>query len=142
MKPASDRLIVDTNVFLSALMRRSTRRAMEQLSVQRALILTGHSLFEARMVAARVPKFATRIIDESLLLGLMNLADPESYSDALATARQRLIDAPPSRNGSGADAHILACAWMHEADIWSHDRDFAGAGWPSWSTANLVAAMG
>jgi hypothetical protein len=31
--------------------------------------------------------------------------------------------------------------WLAEADIWSHDRDFAGTGWPSWSTANLRAAL-
>jgi predicted nucleic acid-binding protein len=49
--------------------------------------------------------------------------------------------APASRNGSMRDAHILALAWSLDADIWSHDRDFAGSGWPSWSNANLRAAL-
>jgi hypothetical protein len=49
--------------------------------------------------------------------------------------------APASRNGSSSDAHVLALAWLAEADIWSHDRDFAGTGWPSWSSANLRAAL-
>lgn len=32
-------------------------------------------------------------------------------------------------------------AWLYDADIWSHGRDFAGTGWPSWSNANLAAAL-
>lgn len=36
---------------------------------------------------------------------------------------------------------VLACAWLLDADIWSHDRDFAGTGWPSWSNANLLRVL-
>ena len=43
--------------------------------------------------------------------------------------------------GSTADAHVPSLAWTLDADIWSHDRDFAGTGWPSWSSANLRAAL-
>ncbi|AOO81905.1 hypothetical protein [Bosea vaviloviae] len=30
---------------------------------------------------------------------------------------------------------------VKEVENWSHDRDFAGTGWPSWSSANLRAAL-
>ena len=51
-------------------------------------------------------------------------------------------NAVASRNGSTADAHLLACAWAFDADLWSHDRDFAGTGWASWSNANLNDSIG
>ncbi len=44
-------------------------------------------------------------------------------------------------SGSERDAHLLACAWAFDADIWTHDRALAGTGWPSWSTANLSDAL-
>jgi predicted nucleic acid-binding protein len=64
-----------------------------------------------------------------------------SDSDVLEEAARMLKNAVASRNGSPADAHLLAVAWIYKADIWSHDRDFAGTGWPSWSSANLLAAL-
>lgn len=64
-----------------------------------------------------------------------------SDSDVLEAAAHMLKNAVASRNGSPADAHLLAVAWTYDADIWSHDRDFAGTGWPSWSSANLLAAL-
>jgi predicted nucleic acid-binding protein len=56
----------------------------------------------------------------------------------LARSETALRDAPPSRNGSTRDAHVLALAWSVEADIWTADRDFAGTGTATWSTANLL----
>lgn len=63
------------------------------------------------------------------------------YASRLEAARKVLRNAVASRDGSTSDAHILALAWTYDADIWSHDRDFAGTGWPSWSNANLAAAL-
>ncbi|NJO22570.1 MAG: hypothetical protein HC868_06015 [Sphingomonadales bacterium] len=60
---------------------------------------------------------------------------------AVSEAEIALRDAVASRNGSVKDGHILACAWAFDADIWSHDRDFAGTGVASWSTANLMRAL-
>jgi predicted nucleic acid-binding protein len=59
----------------------------------------------------------------------------------LEEAQTVLRNAAASKNGSTNDAHVLALAWTVDADLWSHDRDFAGTGWPSWSTANLMAAL-
>jgi predicted nucleic acid-binding protein len=63
------------------------------------------------------------------------------YVPTVPEAQRSLLLAPASRNGSVKDAHILALAWTYDADIWSHDRDFAGTGWPSWSSVNLAAAL-
>jgi hypothetical protein len=35
----------------------------------------------------------------------------------------------------------LALAWSAAADVWTTDRDFAGAGIPGWSTPNLMRAL-
>jgi predicted nucleic acid-binding protein len=59
----------------------------------------------------------------------------------LPSAAIALRDSIPSRNGSTNDAHILALAWSANAEIWSHDRDFAGTGVASWSTLNLLTAL-
>lgn len=59
---------------------------------------------------------------------------------AMGPAALFLRDANQSRNGATSDAHILALAWRADADVWSHDRDFAGTGVASWSTLNLLRA--
>lgn len=86
-------------------------------------------------------RFPHALKDATALLELLD-APPVQHSEAmLVTAADTLRNAAASRNGSVDDAHILALAWTYDADIWSHDRDFAGTGWPSWSSANLAAAL-
>jgi hypothetical protein len=59
----------------------------------------------------------------------------------LSECEAALRDAVPSRNGTTGDAHLLALAWARGADIWTHDRDFAGTGVATWSTANLIVGL-
>jgi predicted nucleic acid-binding protein len=59
----------------------------------------------------------------------------------LSEAAVALTDAVAGRNGSNDDAHLLALAWSVDADIWTTDRDFAGAGVASWSTPNLIRGL-
>jgi predicted nucleic acid-binding protein len=63
-------------------------------------------------------------------------------SDRLPLGQDMLRDATPARNGSTSDAHLLLLAWAIEADIWTHDRDFAGTGVATWSTINLLRGLG
>lgn len=77
---------------------------------------------------------------EVLLAGLL-VVRAETYANALDEAGRVLAEAVASRDAGRSDAHLLACAWALDADIWSHDRDFAGTGWPSWSNANLRRSM-
>ena len=79
--------------------------------------------------------------DAKNVLRLMEVPQEARYRDSLVPAADTLRNAPASRNGSVKDAHILALAWTFDADIWSHDRDFGGTGWPSWSSVNLAAAL-
>ena len=63
----------------------------------------------------------------------------------LVSSEVALRDAVPSRNGSTRDAprdaNVLALPWSVEADVWTTDRDFGGAGIASWSTPNLMRAL-
>lgn len=79
--------------------------------------------------------------DAAALLELLDAPSADRYKHLLVDAADALRNAVASRNGSASDAHVLALAWTYDADIWSHDRDFAGTGWPSWSSANLAAAL-
>ena len=71
----------------------------------------------------------------------MEVLGIEMTPSLAATAEAALRDAVASRNGATSDSHILALAWELGADIWSHDRDFAGTGVASWSTINLIRAL-
>ena len=69
------------------------------------------------------------------------VVEAAAYAKSLPEAAHVLSHAVASRNGSPSDAHVLACAWLLDADIWSYDRDFAGTGWPFWSNANLLRVL-
>ncbi len=73
-----------------------------------------------------------RIAEAMFVVPLAGLAPQLPHCEAA------LRDAVPSRNGSTSDAHLLALAWSTGDDIWTHDRDFAGTGVATWSTANLT----
>jgi hypothetical protein len=72
---------------------------------------------------------------------VISVVQLSEVSSRLEMARTTLREAVDSRNGSERDDHILALAWVADADIWSPDRDFAGTGVASWSTPNLVQAL-
>ncbi len=97
---------------------------------------------EVRHVLARLDPDAPMLIEiADEVLQAIEVVEPVRYDASLASAEDALYQAVASRNGSVSDAHLLALAWTYDADIWSHDRDFAGTGWPSWSNANLAAAL-
>jgi predicted nucleic acid-binding protein len=72
------------------------------------------------------------------LVAEMTVVPVAAISALLPQAATALADAVASRNGSIDDAHLLALAWSIDADLWTTDRDFAGAGVASWSTPNLI----
>ena len=69
------------------------------------------------------------------------IVDQALVDGAMPEAIRALRRAPATGNGSTSDAHILAAAWALDSDIWTHDRDFAGCGVATWSSANLWAAI-
>ncbi len=78
------------------------------------------------------------LVDALLAIVAVRPAGSEASLDVAASV---LRDTVPSRNGSAADAHLVVAAWAYDADIWSHDRDYAGTGVPSWSSINLLRAL-
>jgi predicted nucleic acid-binding protein len=73
--------------------------------------------------------------------GIMTIIPVSALAPTLVDAERALLHAPASGNGSTRDAHVLALAWEIDADIWTTDRDFAGAGVATWSTPNMVRAI-
>lgn len=104
--------------------------------------MSADAVSEALSVAIHLKERAPQAFDDiQALLHVIDIQPSDTYDDKLDEAVETLANGPASRNGSTRDAHILALAWTYDADIWSHDRDFAGTGWPSWSSANLAAAL-
>ncbi|KRE17432.1 hypothetical protein ASE63_13345 [Bosea sp. Root381] len=135
-------LIVDTNIVLGAVFGRSDAFRLSDVAMSRSLICSRDMVIEAAAVVDRVlpgeERAAVRLIRS---FQAIEVVERHVYVPKIEAAQRSLRLAPASRNGSEKDAHVLALAWTYDADIWSHDRDFAGTGWPSWSSANLAAAL-
>lgn len=133
-------LVVDANIVLSALRGRKTLAHLDRVRKIRALATSATAREEVYRVLSRLGGGAGEVELADGIFAMFEIAD-EQDAPRHAAAAAFLARAPASRTGSTADAHILALAWTLDADIWSHDRDFAGTGWPSWSSANLIDAL-
>lgn len=142
MRKPSETLVVDANIILSAVLGFRARPLLEAVGVRRALVISTEASREVRHVLSRIDPDNQALIEiASEILDAIEVVEEMRYNDGLGAAAQSLRHAVGSRNGSVNDAHVLALAWTYDADIWSHDRDFAGTGWPSWSSANLATAL-
>jgi predicted nucleic acid-binding protein len=137
----SPALTVDSNVLLSVAFGLRSRRVFDVVKNERSVLASAGTRDEALRRARLANGVADAVSVVELLLAAIDVIEEEIYADYLDAAATVLLLAPASRNGSTRDAHVLAVAWAFDADIWSHDRDFAGTGWPSWSNANLTAAL-
>lgn len=138
----SETIVVDANIILSAVLGFRSRPLLDMISARRALVMSIEASLEVRHVLARLDPDAPMLIEiADEVLQAIEVVESVRYDASLASAEDALHQAVASRNGSVSDAHLLALAWTYDADIWSHDRDFAGTGWPSWSNANLAAAL-
>lgn len=135
----SQYLVVDSNIILGVVLGRKSKALFDAVLAMRPLLTSARSRQEVIGVASQVDPNVAR--SAAVLVETLSVTVEERYAAHLDAAASALRHAVPSRNGNTADAHVLALAWSHDADIWSHDRDFAGTGWPSWSSANLRAAL-
>jgi predicted nucleic acid-binding protein len=140
MKRPSSTLVVDAAILISAVLGRSGGAIMlaGQASV---LVTTDRAFHEARRrlwLGLKRPELLTLIDDLAAAITIVSTAALEPI---LARCEETLRDAVASRNGSIRDAHVLALAWSVEGDVWTTDRDFAGAGVATWSTPNLMRAL-
>jgi predicted nucleic acid-binding protein len=132
--------VVDASILVAAVLGSTTGAHLDLISGRRSLITSEEAFDEAYRVIGHIRPTDFAVL-ESLLDLLTVIAREDVANEDRAAAKTALRNAPASRNGSITDAHLLALAWTLDADLWSHDRDFAGTGWPSWSTTNLLAAV-
>jgi predicted nucleic acid-binding protein len=132
-------LVVDAAILITALIGRSAGalfdvgRTVRLTTTERAMIETSRRV----SLGLRRPDLLAPLSALVTDFDIVPVEELELLEDAAANLREAVA----SRNGSEDDAHILALAWELDADIWSHDRDFAGTGVASWSTINLVRSL-
>jgi hypothetical protein len=140
MRTVSSTLVVDSAILVAATLGRQRGALLEAARACR-LVTTDRAVVE---VSRRVELGLQRPELLPVLQGIlaeMTVAPLSTLIEDLPRAEAVLRDSVPSRNGSISDAHILSLCWAVDGDVWSHDRDFAGAGVASWSTSNLVRAL-
>lgn len=131
-------IVIDSSVLIAMALGRSSYALVAAVKRHR-LLVTDIAAAESQKRIELGLKAPEHVPDLRAAVALMNMIPAADLPTEHAKAV--LKDAVASRNGSVADAHILACAWTFDADIWSSDRDFAGTGVASWSTANLMRAL-
>jgi predicted nucleic acid-binding protein len=137
MKPPSSTLVLDAAILISAVLGRSAGAIMfaQQAAV---LVTTDRVVHEARRrleLGLKRPELLPLMDD---LAAAITVVPAAALEPIMPRCEEALRDAVASRNGSIRDAHVLALAWSIEGDIWTTDRDFAGAGVATWSTPNLM----
>lgn len=140
MRPPAGVIVVDAAILISATLGQSSS-AVLVLGERLALVTTDRAVEEARRRLTLGMQRPDLVRALASLVGRMEVVALDDLRWRVSDAERALREAPQSRNGSIRDAHILALAWETKADIWSHDRDFAGAGVATWSTVNLVRAV-
>jgi predicted nucleic acid-binding protein len=132
--------VLDAAILISAALGRNAGAIM--LAQQAAaLVTTDRVVQEARRrmeLGLKRPELLGLIDD---LAAAMTVVPVAALEPLLSPCEDALRDAPASRNGSTRDAHVLALATSVEGDIWTTDRDFAGAGVATWSTPNLLRGL-
>jgi predicted nucleic acid-binding protein len=140
LRPPSSTLVVDAAILVAATRGRSSG-ALLLASEAVALITTDRAIEEARRRIELGMKRPELLPILYALAAKMAVAPMDGLAALIPAAEQGLCDAVASRNGSIRDAHVLAVAWEVDADVWTTDRDFAGAGVATWSTPNLMRAL-
>ena len=136
----SPAIVVDANILVSAVLGSATGSHLDRIAGERSLITSEAAFDEASRVVGHIRPQDLPVLEA--LLDLVTIVATEDVGPAdLEEARTILRNAVASKNGSTNDAPLLALAWTVDADLGSPDRDFAGPGWPSWSTANLMATL-
>ncbi len=140
MRRPSSTLVVDAAILVAAARGRSSG-ALRAAAALAVLITTDRAIEETRRRIALGMKRPELLEIVDALASIMTVIPVSALQSTIGDAERALRQAPPAGNGSTRDAHVLALAWDVDADIWTTDRDFAGAGVATWSTANLVRAL-
>ena len=140
MRRPAPALVVDTAILIAVVLGRGSG-ALRVAGRDLSLLTTERAVEEARRrmeLGMKRPDLLGKLDTLLADVTVVPTGEPTPVLDEAATC---LRDAVASRNGSTRDAHILALAWAADADVWTTDRDFAGAGVATWSTPNLMRAL-
>ena len=140
MREPRPAVAVDAAILISILLGRS-RGALLEAAGRRSLLTTGRVVEEVRRRLSLGMNRPELLEALDGLVAEMIVVPVDDVADTIDEAERSLLEAVASRNGSTRDAHVLALAWLADADIWTFDRDFAGTGVASWSTPNLMRAL-
>lgn len=140
MRAPSSTLVLDAAVLVAAVRGRSSGAVMAAARAA-SLVTTDRVVREARRRIELGLKRPDLLEILDALVAEVTVVPVTALANHLVAAEISLREAVPSRNGSIADAQILALAWGADAEIWTADRDFAGTGIASWSTPNLMRGL-
>ena len=140
MRTPSSTLVLDAAVLVAAVRGRSSGAILAAAGAA-SLVTTDRVVHEARRRIELGLKRPELLGILHALVAEMTVVPVAALAPHLARAETVLREAVPSRNGSVRDAHVLALAWSVDADVWTTDRDFAGTGIATWSTANLMRGL-
>ena len=132
-----DRLVVDANPILAALLGGQARRLLLEAPI-REFAVPETVLAE---VTEHLPRLALKLgMGPSLLhyaLDLLPLRPypPRAYRASVVAARKQIADRDPD------DVDVLALALRLDVPVWSNDRDFEGTGIERMTTAELLSAF-
>ena len=140
MRAPSSILVIDAAVLVAAARGRSSG-AMLEAARAAVLVTTDRVVHEGRRRVELGLKRPDLLAIIDALAAELTIVPVAALTSILASSEVALRDAVPSRNGSTRDAHVLALAWVVEADVWTTDRDLAGTGIATWSTPNLMRAL-
>lgn len=140
MRAPSEAIVLDTSILITSVLGKR-RGAINVVQHAAVIVTTERVVDEARRRIELGLKRPDLIQTLEELVAEIPIVPMAELATLLASSETALKDAAASRNGSTRDAHVLALAWSARADIWSADRDFAGTGVASWSTANLIRAL-
>jgi predicted nucleic acid-binding protein len=142
MKVPSSTLVVDAAVLIAAVRGRSSGAVLTLANTRSiALVTTDRVVHEARRRIELGLKQPDLLAVLDTLISETTVVPVAALTQFLVRSEIALRDAVASRKGSTCDAHALALAWSSDADIWTTDRDLAGAGVATWSTPNLMRRL-
>lgn len=139
MKAPSSTLVLDAAMLVAAVRGRSSGAILAASTA--SLVTTDRVVHEARRRIELGLKRPELLEVLYALIAEMTVVPVAALTSHLPRGEMVVRDAVPSRNGSIKDAHVLALAWSVDADVWTTDRDFAGTGIATWSTANLMRGL-
>lgn len=131
-----DRMVVDANVIVSAVLGRSLPLLIEAWDHGVEMLVPAHQYREALLVARREGGKRGQVVDLPLeeIAALVVVVDPVLYRRSETDARARLTAAGQK------DWPLVALAVVLQDAVWSNDVDLFGTGIAVWNTHNVGRA--